>query len=287
VPVTGSGAMYRCLTDGVLYDRPVRELLADAVAQLEHPSRPGDYVDWFARHYPAVKDNTVRMHITAYTANDRNRQNHANARRRPALLFKRSDDRLEPYDEARHGTFDEFGEPRESSQPAAQPEFGSDPAADAPAGEAAMEFLLENYLEDFLASNWPRIDWGRPLEIYDGGTGHQFSTPVGRLDFLCRDVSTGALVAVELKRGRPTDQVVGQLARYMGWLRQHFAAPGQSVEGIIVAHDIDPKLQYAATAVPGTTVMAYEITFRLIDNTLALPARPTPQPPWPPPSASA
>jgi hypothetical protein len=54
-----------CLTGGALYDRPVRELLADAVAQLKHPSRPGDYVDWLARHYPPVKNNTVRMHITA------------------------------------------------------------------------------------------------------------------------------------------------------------------------------------------------------------------------------
>jgi hypothetical protein len=279
--------MRNCLTGGVLYDRPVRELLADAVAQLEHPSRPGDYVDWFALHYPDVKDNTVRMHITAFTANDRNRRHHANARRRQALLFKRSDDRLEPYDETRHGSFDEFGEPRESSQLSTRPDFKSKPAPDATEDEAAMEFLLENYLEDFLASNWRLIDWGRPLEIYDGGVGHQFSTPVGRLDFLCRDLSTGTLVAVELKRGRPTDQVVGQLARYMGWLRNHLAAPGQSVEGIIVAHDIDPKLQYAATAVPGTTVMAYEISFRLIDNTLAPSARHDTQPPWPPPTTSA
>jgi len=226
------------------------------------------------------------MHITAYTANDRNRRHHANARSRPALLFKRSDDRLEPYDEARHGTFDEFGEPRDSSSLAAKPEPGTERAADVPTGEAVMEFLLENYLEDFLNSNWPLIDWGRPLEIYDNGAGHQFSTPVGRLDFLCRDRSTGALVAVELKRGRPTDRVIGQLARYMGWLRQHLAAPGQSVEGIIVAHDIDPKLQYAATAVPGTTVMAYEVAFRLIDNTLAPPANPSSPPPWPPPTTS-
>ena len=98
-----------------------------------------------------------------------------------------------------------------------------------------MEFLLENYLEDFLVSNWSLIDWGRSLEMYDDGAGHQFSTPVGRLDFLCRDRSTGALVAVELNCGRPTDQVVGQLARYTGWLRHHLAGPGQSVEGIIVA----------------------------------------------------
>jgi hypothetical protein len=274
------------LTQGRSVRPAVRELLADAVELLDQPSRPVDYVEWFARHYPAVKDNTVRMHLTAYTANDRNRRHHANARRRRALLFKRSDDRLEPYDEALHGTFDEFGEPGEAPPLLADTEPSTDAAVQVPASEAAMEFLLENYLEDFLAANWPLIDWGRPLEIYGDGAGHQYSTPVGRLDFLCRDPSTDALVAVELKRGRPTDQVVGQLARYMGWLRQHLAAPGQAVDGIIVAHDVDPKLQYAATAVPGTTVLTYEIAFRLIDNTLTPSAERAAAPPWPPPTTT-
>jgi restriction system protein len=156
-----------------------------------------------------------------------------------------------------------------------------------PPSEAAMEFLLETYLEEFLVANWRLIDWGRPLDIVDGGAGHQYSTPVGRLDFLCRDAANGSLVAIELKRGRPTDQVVGQLARYMGWLRQHAAAVGQAVEGIVVAHDIDPKLQYAAAAVPGMTVMAYEIGFRLVDSSLVPAIQPeSARPPWPPPTRS-
>jgi hypothetical protein len=66
------------------------------------------------------------------------------------------------------------------------------------------------------------------------------------------------------------------------------AKPGQTVDGIIVAHDIDPKLQYAAAAVPGATVMAYEIAFRLVDASLAPTAAPTASPPrWPPPDVKA
>ncbi len=64
-----------------------------------------------------------------------------------------------------------------------------------------------------------KIDWGRPLELWEsptGESGNQLTTPVGRLDFLCRDGGSGALVVVELKRGRPSDRVVGQAARYMG-----------------------------------------------------------------------
>jgi endonuclease len=162
----------------MLYDRPVRELLAVAVAEVDQPSRPSDYVNWFARHYPAVKENTVRMHLTAYTANDRNRRHHANARRRPALLYRRPDDRLEPYDASVHGAFDEFGEPRDPTVLGAEPE----PAVPS-TEEAAMEFLLESYLEEFLGRQlaahrlgssardprrrrWPPVlDTGRPARL--------------------------------------------------------------------------------------------------------------------------
>ena len=42
VVVDEPGGIANCLTEDVLYDRPVRELLEDAVAELQHPSRPSD-----------------------------------------------------------------------------------------------------------------------------------------------------------------------------------------------------------------------------------------------------
>jgi hypothetical protein len=60
--------------------------------------------------------------------------------------------------------------------------------------------------------NWKSIDWGRPLEVWAGPageSGHQLNTPVGRRDFMCSDHTANALIVVELKRGRPSDKVVG------------------------------------------------------------------------------
>ncbi|HUZ56279.1 MAG TPA: endonuclease NucS domain-containing protein [Streptosporangiaceae bacterium] len=114
--------------------------------------------------------------------------------------------------------------------------------------------------------NWASISWVRPLEIWVGAggqSGHQLSTPVGRLDFLCVDRQAGALVVVELKRGRSSDKVVGQVARYIGYVGTHIAQPGQAVEGLIVAHDADDALRYAVAAFPGLRVMTYEIAFQL------------------------
>jgi hypothetical protein len=60
------------------------------------------------------------------------------------------------------------------------------------------------------------------------------------------------LIVVELKRGRPSDKVVGQAARYIGYMRTYPAKPGQPVEGlIIIAHEADEPLRYAVAAFLG------------------------------------
>ena len=133
----------------------------------------------------------------------------------------------------------------------------------------ASRVRLESFLEGFLLTNWDGIDWGRPLEIWESESedlGHQLRTPVGRLDFLCRDTDTNALVVIELKRGRPSDRVVGQVARYMGWVRAEVAGEDQSVEGLIVAHEQDVQLAYAVSAVPELAVLTYSVDFTLFDS---------------------
>ncbi len=151
----------------------------------------------------------------------------------------------------------------------------SDALGDVAAGDRAARdmtteysagFILEAHLEAFLAGNWKSVNWGRLLQICeapDGKSGHQFVTPIGRIDFLCIDQVTDALVVVELKRGRPSDMVIGQIARYMGYVRSHLAMPGQSVEGLIVSHEADDSLRYAVAAFPGLQLMTYQVTFEL------------------------
>jgi hypothetical protein len=132
--------------------------------------------------------------------------------------------------------------------------------------EAAQDFILEQYLEEFLDATWDRINFGRRLELYspDSRPARQFdATPAGLIDFLCRDPDTNALVVVELKRGSPSDSVVGQTLRYMGWVKSELADEQQRVEGIIVVGDADPRLLLAASITPGLRVLQYRIDFRL------------------------
>jgi hypothetical protein len=245
----------------MIYDRPIWALMKDAAAELSPPYTVGGIVAWFAQHYPKIKASSVRAHIKGMTANDPSRH-HYRVSGMTALFVQQPDKTLMPYD------------PAASTDADTDEELDEQPASDEElTPQQSAEFVLEAHLEEFLVGNWKSIRWGRSLEIWnspDGQSGHQFSTPIGRLDFLCTDTQTGALVVVELKRGRPSDKVVGQAARYIGYVRTHLAAPGQPVEGLIVAHDADEALRYAVAAFPGLQLMTYEVTFQL--NTVQDPA---------------
>jgi restriction system protein len=132
--------------------------------------------------------------------------------------------------------------------------------------DAVQEFALERYLEELLDSNWDKLAFGRRLELWspDDRRARQFNAaPAGRIDFLCRDLDTDAMVVVELKRGTPSDAVVGQTLRYMGWIRREIARPDQRVEGIIVVGEPDEKLLLAASATPAIRIVRYRIDFAL------------------------
>lgn len=53
---------------------------------------------------------------------------------------------------------------------------------------------------------------------------------------------------VELKRGLSSDEVIGQVLRYMGYVLENIANDGQQVRGVIVAGDYDEQLRLAAAA---------------------------------------
>lgn len=88
----------------------------------------------------------------------------------------------------------------------------------------------------------------------------------GRLDLLAEDLDSGDLVVIEVKRGLGSDQVVGQITRYMGWVKKHLAND-RKVRGTIVASAADERLVYSVQNVPDVTILTYTdhgLTFREI-----------------------
>lgn len=126
-------------------------------------------------------------------------------------------------------------------------------------------FVLEKYLEDFIVTNFQTIFKGKLIVHEDaaGNFGQQYATDIGSIDILAIEVQSNAFVVIELKKGRPSDQVLGQILRYMGWVKQNLCKPEQQVKGLVICHDRDPKLEYALAMTKGIEVKYYQVSFKL------------------------
>jgi restriction system protein len=133
--------------------------------------------------------------------------------------------------------------------------------------EDPVAFAMEKHLEDFLVANWSQTLLAKEWDIYEEEgepVGQQYVTDAGTIDVLAISKDRKRLLVVELKRGRASDAVVGQVLRYVGYVREQVAETDQQVEGAIIALDEDKKMRWALLAVPNISFYRYEISFKLM-----------------------
>jgi len=139
--------------------------------------------------------------------------------------------------------------------------IASDPTVEDPS-----VFALEKHLEDFLVANWNSTVLGSTHNIYevDGEkVGQQFLTDTGPVDILAMSHDGSELLVVELKKGRASDSVVGQIQRYMGYVKEELAEPHQTVRGIIIALEDDLRIRRALSIASNIDFYRYEVNFKL------------------------
>ena len=127
-------------------------------------------------------------------------------------------------------------------------------------------FALEKHLEDFLVANWSATELGKTYNIFvDEGeaAGQQYPTDTGPIDIFAVSKDGKELLVVELKKGRASDAVVGQVQRYMGYVLEELAEEHQTVRGCIVALEDDLKLRRALRATANIDFYRYEVSFKL------------------------
>lgn len=133
--------------------------------------------------------------------------------------------------------------------------------------EDPAQFALEKYLEEFLVDNWAKTELGKIYDIYrdDEGNqiGRQYLSDTGPLDILAISKDRSQLLVVELKRGKASDAVVGQIQRYMGYIQDQVAEPAQTVRGAIIALEDDLRIRRALSVAPGIEFYRYKIDFKL------------------------
>lgn len=130
-------------------------------------------------------------------------------------------------------------------------------------------FALEKHLEDFLVQNWSQTELGKRYDIFeeDGElVGQQYPSDTGYIDILAISKDKKELLVVELKKGRASDMVVGQIQRYMGFVLEELAEDYQTVKGVIIALEDDLRIKRALKVTNNIDFYRYQVSFKLFKN---------------------
>ncbi len=138
-----------------------------------------------------------------------------------------------------------------------------------PTVEDPSAFALEKHLEDFLIQNWNKTQLGKKYDIYEEDgviLGQQYPSDTGPIDILAISKDKKILLVVELKKGRASDNVVGQIQRYMGFVKDELSEDNQEVKGIIIALEDDIRIKRALSVTNNIEFYRYEVSFKLFKS---------------------
>ncbi len=138
-------------------------------------------------------------------------------------------------------------------------------------GKAAIGsdcFSSENELQNYLVNNWGETPLAGEWDIYDKYRKGKFDTgEVGIIDLLAKHKTEPKWLIIELKKvEHSSDQVVGQVLRYMGWVKRKHAREEEVVEGLIISNSPDIETCYALVC---TTNINYKL-YRLKEGKIQL-----------------
>ena len=227
---------------------------------------PKDAVRWFAEHYPNIKGNTVSLHVAGMSTNNVTERRHSPSIKPGKgwdLFFKVGRGKFRLWDPERDPA------PRYKADLDADIEKGiveTDDLADTTPEEGdvgSRKFAFERDLQNYLVHNLGLLEPGLKLYEDEEGvfTGVEFPAGQRSIDILAVG-NDDAYVVIETKVSRAYDRVVGQILRYMGWVKENLAG-GTSVRGLIVASEISEDLILATSSVKNIRLVEYEISFSL------------------------
>jgi hypothetical protein len=129
-----------------------------------------------------------------------------------------------------------------------------------------LEAPEEKFVQKLVERNFESIFAPLDLKLYDEDPdqpGALFNTPAGTIDFLAVNKNTSDFVVIELKVGKVSDSAIGQILRYMGYVKENLAGD-KNVRGIILAEEIDDKAKYALSMTPAVEFKKYSLNIQLV-----------------------
>jgi hypothetical protein len=239
-----------------IYEKSVKFLLLDMVKDLS--IQKDDIIErhkinsWFMQKYPLIKPGTISAYLIKLSTNAPSRIHH--------IVDKNGrDDLFYQIDGKRFRLYDPTSDPspiytRSQEEEIIQTEIEN--------STEENEFAYEHDLQNFLAKNLFLIENGLKLYMEEEISGLEF--PVGNryIDILAIDKDHNYVV-IELKVSRGYDRVVGQILRYMAWIRKNHADQNQKVRGIIIAREITEDLLLACSETQNVDLFEYSLSVSL------------------------
>lgn len=110
----------------------------------------------------------------------------------------------------------------------------------------------EEKLHRNLYANWDKTPFAKEWELVRTGSnmGKLNTHEIGELDMLAKNKSGNKWLIIELKKGPGSDKTIGQILRYMGWVKEKKAGEKDSVEGLIICGNYNLAMDYALMCNP-------------------------------------
>lgn len=258
-----------------MVERPfIWQMIKEAVNKLGGKASYKDIRNYIANTYENVNENTITAQTIVCTVNHKSRV-HYPENNKPRLADSRYDflystgrGEVELYNPEKHGFWeiaeDELGKLIVKLQSKEIPEDEDE------SEQETFAFPLENHLQAFIAQNIESIKInGKNLMLYSddsGNDGVEYQTDIGRIDILAVDEQSDFFV-FELKVGKGPDSAVGQVLRYMGWIKEKLAQ-NKNVTGIVVSKKANDKIKYAASMTPDVHLFEYDLAFDIQEVSL-------------------
>jgi len=219
------------------------------------------------KKWPGENNNTINCQIIVCTINAPSRVYYTEnykpriADGRYDFLFTIGRGVVQKYDPSTHGIWEIHKNELGKLQVRKVDDAEDITEPDAVGEVKTFTFALESHLRDFIAQHLSHIDENLSLYVSDEGvSGVEYKTGVGFIDILTQN-KHDEFVIIELKLSRGIDAALGQLQRYMGWVKKNLSEPNKTVHGIIIAENINDKLKYAVSVANNISLFEYEMAF--------------------------
>ena len=118
-------------------------------------------------------------------------------------------------------------------------------------------FDSENDLHKYLENEWTNTplgyDWELKGSFYNAGTA-------GQIDILARHKKEPKLLVIELKKDQSPDKTIGQILRYIGWVKENLTKNGEEVLGLIISgFPPDSNFRYALSSIQKIKLKVYYV----------------------------